>query len=354
MHTRSAFRRISALTLVVTLSLIAMPRPTSAASEEEGAGARHRGLTINGQPLSQLLNATVTTRGAFPLAGLLEQADGQISGVVVDATGQPVADQRVELRRPSSEGPLRLVTTTDTNGQFVYGRLGPGRYEVELRDEGRVIATSGPIELSEGAMRVSGVTVAFPPAPAQWRPLSTAAPDRLARTSADRLLGGQPVAESFETLPSILEPGHEVVVMDNEGRRTRGRVLSISRDQLVISRPRRLFFRPAQERAFAEGTVRRIEIVDSTKNGILIGAAVGAGLVVGVAFWEERTVPDGNLKGAWTFMAIISAIFYPFIGHGEDLRKNEPIYEQSLRTPQIALVPLLGRDQQGIVARVSF
>ena len=162
------------------------------------------------------------------------------------------------------------------------------------------------------------------------------------------------MAESFETLPSILEPGHEVVVMDNEGRRTRGRVLSISRDQLVISRPRRLFFRPAQERAFAEGTVRRIEIVDSTKNGILIGAAVGAGLVVGVAFWEERTVPDGNLKGAWTFMAIISAIFYPFIGHGEDLRKNEPIYEQSLRTPQIALVPLLGRDQQGIVARVSF
>ena len=150
-------RRIVVFTLVVALSSIGTPLPAYAATGEESPP-----LTFNGRPLSELFHGRAT--GApFPLPALLRQDDGQISGVVVDATGQPVADQRVELRQPSSEGPGRLIATTDTNGQFVYGRLGPGRYEVELRDEGRVIATSGPIELSEEAMRVSGVTVARRP-----------------------------------------------------------------------------------------------------------------------------------------------------------------------------------------------
>ncbi len=35
MHTHSAFRRISALTLVAILLLIGMPRPTSAAGQED-------------------------------------------------------------------------------------------------------------------------------------------------------------------------------------------------------------------------------------------------------------------------------------------------------------------------------
>ena len=52
-------------------------------------------------------------------------AGGEISGVVVDAIRQPVADQRVELRRPSSQGPGRLVTTTDMNGQFAHASPSP-------------------------------------------------------------------------------------------------------------------------------------------------------------------------------------------------------------------------------------
>ena len=50
----SVARRLSALTLVVTVSVIGMPLPASAAGREEVASARHRGLTFNGRPLSEL------------------------------------------------------------------------------------------------------------------------------------------------------------------------------------------------------------------------------------------------------------------------------------------------------------
>ena len=73
MHTRSAFHRISTLTFVAALLLIGMPRPTSAAGEENAAVARHRGVTINGRPLTQLVSATADAGSAFLLAGLLEQ-----------------------------------------------------------------------------------------------------------------------------------------------------------------------------------------------------------------------------------------------------------------------------------------
>ena len=90
-------RRISARALVVTLSSIGVLLPAHAAGEESPS------LTLDGLPLSQLLNRTATG-DSLPLSGLLRQSDGQISGVLVDADGQPLADRRVELSRPSSEG----------------------------------------------------------------------------------------------------------------------------------------------------------------------------------------------------------------------------------------------------------
>ena len=327
-------------------------RVPAEAANDGNDGPSHP-LTINGRPLSQLVGGSAADSGEAPLVGVLTQdIDGEISGAVTDAAGRPLSHQRVELSRPRSVGEGRLVGMTDEAGRFVYRGLGPGRYEVELREAGRVIARSRPIDLSEGAMHVSGLTVAFPPA--QWRPLSTAEPLRLPRTSADLLLAGRPVPESFETLPSILEPGHEVVVMDNDGGRTQARVLSVSRDRLVVSRPRRLFFRPAQERVFTEGTVQRIEIVDSTRNGTLIGTAAAVGLVVGVGLWEERTMPDGNLKGLATFIAVIVAIPTPWIGRRVDLDLNDPIYERPSQPSGVTLAPLLGRETIGVSAHVRF
>ncbi len=202
MHVHSALRRISALTLVATLLLlIGMPRPTSAAGEEDVAGARHRGLTINGRPLSEFLGSGAAVPGRTLLADLLEQGSGQLTGVVVDLQGQPVADERVKLRSPltslnlrnyvatltfteqadgeisglarqddgqalvnrdvqlrnmSAEGKGGVVgrTTTDATGQFSFTGLRAGNFEVVL--DGRL--HSRLLTLRPGAMAMSGIT----------------------------------------------------------------------------------------------------------------------------------------------------------------------------------------------------
>ena len=109
-----------------------------------------------------------------------------------------------------------------------------------------------------------------PPVPPPNRP----------RVGVDQLLNGHPVTASFDELQAILDSGYEVVVTDDAGRVRRGRVASISRDQLVMTSPvaagsweallplyppldwgvvlkRRIFRSP--ERVFVEGSVRRID-----------------------------------------------------------------------------------------------
>ena len=57
-----------------------------------------------------------------------------------------------------------MVATTDANGAFSYTGLGPGRYEVLYRVDDEVRARSGRIDLTAGAMQVSGLTVLSEPA----------------------------------------------------------------------------------------------------------------------------------------------------------------------------------------------
>ena len=66
-----------------------------------------------------------------------------------------------------------------------------------------------------------------PPVPPPNRP----------RVGVDQLLNGHPVTASFDELQAILDSGYEVVVTDDAGRVRRGRVASISRDQLVMASP---------------------------------------------------------------------------------------------------------------------
>ena len=87
-------RRVSALTLVVALSIIGIPLPASAADAEVVA----KGLTLNGLPLSQLLNRTAPG-DPLGLAGLLGQETGQISGVALDTDGQPLGSTGIGASR---------------------------------------------------------------------------------------------------------------------------------------------------------------------------------------------------------------------------------------------------------------
>ena len=154
-----AVRRLLTGTLIVSLSVVGLPMAVTASDDRPRSAGR--ALTIGGRSLSEVVGAPAAVVYRFALASLLDQADGQIGGVAVDAGGQPVAGRRVELARPRSEGEGRLVATTDVNGTFSFSGLGSGRYQAQLLIDDRVVATSEAIDLVEGAMQVSGVTLAL-------------------------------------------------------------------------------------------------------------------------------------------------------------------------------------------------
>lgn len=167
--------------------------------------------------------------------------------------------------------------------------------------------------------------------------------------SADQLLDGQEPTDSFAALQPLLGPGQEIVVTDDAGRVRRGRLASLSPDQLAMASPvaagaweallplyfpadlglalKRTLFR-SRERVFAEGSVTRIDIVDSTRNGTIIGAAVGVGIVAGVFQWERRQ-PDSTLKGVATSLAFVVGLPVSMrVGHVLDRAINKPIYQR--------------------------
>src|SRR5687768_2265956 len=181
--------------------------------------------------------------------------------------------------------------------------------------------------------------------------------------------------DSFAALQPLLTSGQEIVVTDNAGRVRRGKVASISGDRLVMASPvaagpweallplywpldlgvvlKRRIFRSG-EQVFVDGSVRRIDTVDPTRNGIAIGAAVGAGFVAAVYGWD-RNQPDSSLKGLATTLAVVVAVPTSLrIGHVLDRAINEPIYERHTRSRQVSISPWFGRTIKGVAAQVRF
>ena len=118
METCAVARRMSALILVITVSVIGMPLPAGAAGEEDVEVAWHRALTFNGRPLSQFLGAATPRRAAFPLAAFLRQESGLILGVALHAEGQPLADHAVELWSLSERATAPPVVATTTTASL--------------------------------------------------------------------------------------------------------------------------------------------------------------------------------------------------------------------------------------------
>ena len=135
---------MSALVLVIAVSVVGLPRAACAAGDQDIGVSPHRVLTFNGRPLSRFVGMTDTPGVIFPQVGLLQQEGGQINGVALDGDGQPVADGTVQLRQVPGQGGLPVTqvtdkTTTDPYGRFSFGALGRGRYLVDLRIEGHVV-----------------------------------------------------------------------------------------------------------------------------------------------------------------------------------------------------------------------
>jgi len=211
-----------------------------------------------------------------------------------------------------------------------------------------LILGSAPVASAQD--RDHQIDEARPPVPPPGRP----------RVSADQLLQGQPLPASFGELQPILERGHEVVVWDAAGRKTRGRVSSISPNQVVVFRegksPLLRLFIPPQERALSADSVARIDIVDPAWNGALVGAAIAPVLVFGIHRWEESAVPDSNnMKGLLTIVfGGISSALSVGVGYWVDSSINDPIYTKQSRLPRVTIVPWLEHNGIGVMVQTHF
>ena len=180
------------------------------------------------------------------------------------------------------------------------------------------------------------------------------------RTSVERLLNGRPLPTSFEEVSTILEPGYEVVVVDESGKKMFGRVSALSDDTVVLCRQRprlaALFRGAIEERSFNAETVSRIDIVDSTWNGMVIGAALAPAIVYGIHKWEEAAVPDNNdLKGLLTIvLGGIGATAAIGIAYAIDRAVNQSIYERRLGAHAVTLIPWVESNRASILVQVRF
>ncbi len=191
---------------------------------------------------------------------------------------------------------------------------------------------------------------------------------RRSRVSAREVLKGQPVPPSLDALVPLLAPGSEVVLTDQDGRRWRGDVFALSPDAIVLESPvaagvwetalplywpldvglalkRRIAAH--SDRTFPDGSIRRIDIVDPTGNGIAIGALVGGSLVTAVYLWE-RQQPSSNLKGLFTSVALMMGVPVSLrMGHLVDRAINDPIYRPRAGL-QVSVAPGLDRRSRGV------
>jgi hypothetical protein len=115
---RSLMRQIIAVALVSTLSMAMMPIPAAAAQGQAGS----------------------------------------LAGTAQTATGQTVANVRVQLRNLAN-GTLSGSTTSSGTGAFSFTGLAAGNYSVEIVNAaGQIIGTSAAIPVAAGAA-VTGITV---------------------------------------------------------------------------------------------------------------------------------------------------------------------------------------------------
>ena len=244
-------RHSSTLTLVVTLSMIAIPLLAHAEGDETPLAPRR--LTIQGRPLWQL---RVSTPGGFVLTGLPGQDAGAIRGVAVDAGGQPFAEHNVRLTRVFTVGERRAeqvtTSTTDSQGRFSFTELAPSDYEIDVLRGSDVIA-SALVALTASMMVVEELRVTEPI--------------------------GDRVVYSFHDLAQRAETGWTVEVLDRQGNETTGDLEEISGSSLTVAVD-------GASQTFEEENVLRVSRPPRGRSrvlGGLIGFGIGLGIVAGVA-----------------------------------------------------------------------
>lgn len=164
----------------------------------------------------------------------------------------------------------------------------------------------------------------------------------------------QQPARSFDQLNTRLKPGDKVWVTDAEGREIEGRVRGLSAGSLLLDAGGR-----PQE--FDAGRVGLIQFRpgDSLKNGVLLGAVIGAALGVASCAANSSCIEDEGGPGVSMALGIMGAAAGAGLGAGIDAAVKGPklvVYRApgSAGSSQgrVSIAPVITRRTKGVA--VSF
>ena len=158
----------------------------------------------------------------------------------------------------------------------------------------------------------------------------------------------QTIATSFEELSHILKTGQTVVVIDANGRETRGKMVQSTPTSLVLLEGTGLTAR----RSLTEETVSEVRRLDPRMNGALIGLGVGLG--AGVAIISAMCA-DGPGCGPSAQVGMLTAGLGAAIGAGIDSlvnRDGRVVFRSPKKATRLMLSPFIGKDRQGLLLSV--
>jgi hypothetical protein len=130
-------------------------------------------------------------------------------------------------------------------------------------------------------------------------------------------------ARSFTALQPLLTPGERLIIRDSSGRKTHGRFVSLSGDELEIKR-RRWNFR-TERRAWTEGTVERIQHEDSRWEGKALGAAIGVAVLAIIN--PLRRIETDRCNALCAPFIVAAVPVGTMIGEAIDGSINDTLYE---------------------------
>lgn len=150
-----------------------------------------------------------------------------------------------------------------------------------------------------------------------------------------------------DAIQQEVKPGQQVAVIDEQGRRFRGRVVEVSADSLTVAKG-------GDRTTVPYPSVVRIDLVDDLRKGTTVGALVGAGLLAFVAGAAHQDGITLNAAGYGAFAALYCGAGAA-IGAGIDalIGGDRRLYQRS-GTTDFSVAPVLGRGRVGAVVGITW
>jgi hypothetical protein len=139
--------------------------------------------------------------------------------------------------------------------------------------------------------------------------------------------------DAFSRLPERVKPGTVVIVIDEKGQRTKGKISDLSPTSL------QLMTSGWNEHpvSFTADRVFRVSRLDSQWNGFLIGTVIGAvpGILFGVMFTTYCTNEASSCPAAPVYFGALTGLAGGWIGYGIDglINGQELVYSKRTATP---------------------